>query len=367
MFNCIWNGQRIDAFEISKQEKTETAIRNAGKQGQLRCIDPECTSTLGYKHGSKKEAHFFHHSKSICEYDAFEKNDKIVIKNVRNALFEHFKNIGYNIEREYRLSAGGKFCHLFIKFDEKKIVLQIADKSTSTSIQEEWLKRCLENKCELKWIVIGDPNEFQDEYKNYYIHRHLLNNSRNQDLIIIDETASFVSQTKVFEDPEFCKKESNYKIVEPLNHLIIEDGEITIMGFNKKFSQWFAKEKAVRERLKSEETECKKHYAKGIKDLSYYDYGLPNYNRLNPISYSKSLDIDEDSVNDEKTLQTEIGNGKFKIGVRVDHPKYGSGVISDVYQDNDIPKVHIKFDSGYEENFSVINLIRSNNVKIIEE
>lgn len=367
MFNCLWNGQKIDALEISKQEKTETAIRDAGQQGELRCIDPKCTSTLGYKHGSKKEAHFFHHSKSNCEYDAFEKNDKIVIKNVRNALFEHFKNIGYNIEREYRLPVGGKFCHLFLKFDEKKIVLQIADKSTSTNTREELIKLCFENKCDLKWIVIGEPNEFQDEYKNYHIHRYLLNNSKNQDLLIIDETASFVSQTKIFEDSEFCKKESNYKLVEPLNKLVIEDGEITILGFNQKFSQWFANEKAIRERLKSEEIESKKHYSKVIKELSNYDYGLLNYNRFNPISNSKSLDVDEDRVNDEKTLQSEIDKNEFEIGVRIDHPKYGSGIISYVYQDNDISKVHIKFDSGYEENFSVINLIRSNNVKIIEE
>ena len=68
MFNCIWKGKTINAYEISKSDITEKEIRIAAHNGELRCICPDCGSKIIYKHGDQIGPHFAH-----------DKNDSIVL------------------------------------------------------------------------------------------------------------------------------------------------------------------------------------------------------------------------------------------------------------------------------------------------
>lgn len=369
MFSCMWNGKRIDAFEVSNPESLETQIRKAASNRELRCIDPNCECPeLGYKHGEKKSSHFYHYRNSNCGYTYFEKNDKPIIKSVRNALFDHFKIKGYNVERECRLPIGGIFCHLLFDIDNKKIVLQIADKTTRVNDREKIQKACEENDYSLKWIVIGDPNQHQDEYQNYHIHRYLLNHSKNNDLLIIDESATMLSQTLIFEDDRFSEHERYYRITAPLDQLSFADSEITIANFYENFNQWFSDELAEKERQRLEdEAWLQREREESIKRMLALEEAALKMPRSTSFKYPSHIN-DNFTVGDYPSKVDEpsyhIDCSKFVVGARINHGIYGIGTISEFFRETQ--KVHIIFDSGHEDNFKIENLARSSDFKFIE-
>ena len=360
MVSCIWNGERIDAFDICKKENVETAIRKAGAQGQLSCIDPNCKSHIGYKHGPKKSPHFFHcHITSICEYDRFEKGDREGIKNLRNSLFELFKKRGYKIEREHRMPIGGKFCHLLIQLDEKFFVLQIADKSTSVNDRETLLKSCSDNGYELRWVVIGNPEECQQEEHNYHIHRNLFNNSKNNDLVIIDENSLTVSQTKWVDDARIRENEGYYRMTASFDQLTFEDGEVVIVGFYENFSQWFNSKLEEKEKRKSYEEERQINYFNEAEKWPFLNEVSTNISKSD---FPPTVNCDSSDQEEEPSCQ-EIDYSKYKVGARVEHERYKFGTILSV--DSETRKTRIKFDSGVEDNFSIDYLIKSSGFKFL--
>lgn len=370
MFSCMWNGKRIDAFEVSKLEGSETQIRKAAASGELRCIDPNCECPkLGYKHGEKKSSHFYHYHNSNCGYTYFEKNDKPIIKAVRNALFDHFKIKGYNVERECRLPISGVFCHLLFIIDNKRIVLQIADKTTQVKDREKLQKACEENNYALKWIVVGDPNKNQDEYNNYHIHRYLLNNSMNNDLLIIDENAAMISQTKIFDNDLFFEHERYYRMAAPLDRLSFENGEITIECFYESFNRWFTDKVAEKERQRCEdEAWLKKQREESINRMLTLEEVSRRKARTIVSQFTSSV---EDSFVDkyysskvEEPSYPPIDYSKYVVGARVKHGSYGIGTITELFRETQ--KVRIKFENGHEDNFRIENLARSSDFRFIE-
>lgn len=368
MFSCMWNGKRIDAFEVSKPESLERQIREAASNNELRCIDPNCgCPELGYKHGEKKRSHFYHYHNSNCGYTYFEKNDKPIIKAVRNTLFNHFKTHGYNVERECRLPVGGIFCHLLFNIDNKRIILQIADKTTQVNDREKLQKACEENNYDLRWIVIGDPHKHQDEYQNYHIHRYLLNNSKNNDLLIIDEKAALISQTKIFEDNRFSEQERYYKLTAPLDRLSFEDREITIENFYEIFDRWFADKVIEKERQRREEAWLQREREESIKKIIALEEAqrkaratIPQY--TSPIKDNFANENYSPKV--EEPSYPQIDYSKYVVGARVNHGVYGIGTITELLRK--AQKVRIKFENGHEDKFRIKDLARSSNFKFIE-
>ncbi len=368
MFSCMWNGERIDAFEISKPEGLEREIRKAARNKELRCIDPNCECPeLGFKHGSKKAAHFYHYCDSNCGYTHFEKNDKPIIRNVRNALFDHFKSKGFNVERECRLPIGGKFCHLLFDMNNEKIVLQIADKTTQVKDIEKLQTACNYNKCDLKLIVVGDPNDDQDEYRNYQINRYLLNNSVNKDLVIINENSDTLSQTKYIEDNRFSGCEKYFKMKAPLDLLSFINGELSISEFYEKFNQWFSVKAEEKDRKKRKDMEFwRKVHEGNEKQVASFGTSVhkparpfqPKYTSLANSNYTET----DYSPKVEEPSYSPIDHSKFVVGVKVEHEQYGDGIIIAIDRKNG--KACLKFDNGVEDNFSIDNLAKSSGFKL---
>ena len=368
MFSCMWNGERIDAFEISKPEGLEREIRRAAQNKELRCIDPNCEyPELGFRHGAKKGAHFYHFRDSNCGYAYFEKNDKPIIREVRKALFEHFKSNGYNVERECRLPIGGKFCHLLFNMDNRKIVLQIADRKTQIKDRETLQEACSKNKCALKWIVVGDPNDDQDEYRNYHMNRYLFNNSANKDVVIINDAADTISQTKYIEDAHFLGSEKYFKEKASLNQLTFINGELAIWGFYDRFKQWFsvmAEEKDAKNRKEREF--WRKEHEENEKKAAFLETSVqrtarpfqPKYTSLVNANYTEK----NYSPKVEEPSYSPIDYSKFVVGVKVEHEKYGGGVIIAIDREN--KKARLRFDNGVEDNFSIDNLAKSSGFKL---
>lgn len=84
MLNCIWNGKLIEAEQISKTEDSESSVRRASENHELKCTDPFCKCSICYKHGPKRSPHFAHIGESNCAYAAFE---KMILQS--NGLFGH--------------------------------------------------------------------------------------------------------------------------------------------------------------------------------------------------------------------------------------------------------------------------------------
>ena len=368
MFNCMWNGERIDAFEISKPEGLEREIRRAAKNKELRCIDPNCECPeLGFKHGAKKGAHFYHFRDSNCGYAYFEKNDKPIIRDVRKVLFEHFKSNGYNVERECRLPIGGKFCHLLFNMDNRKIVLQIADRKTQIKDRETLQEACSKNKCDLKWIVVGDPNDNQDEYSNYHMNRYLLNNSANKDLVIINDVADTISQTKYIEDARFSGSEKYFKEKASLNQLAFINGELTILGFYDRFKRWFsvmAEEKDAQNRKEREF--WRNAHVENEKQATFHGTSVQRTAKSYHSKYTSSVNSDYTENNYSSKVEepsySPIDYSKFVVGMKVEHEIYGDGVIIEIDRAN--KKVRLRFDNGVENKFSIDNLAKSSRFKL---
>lgn len=119
-------------------------------------------------------------------------------------------------------------------------MLQIVDKTTQVKDREVLQEACRKNKYDLKWIVVGDPNNDQDEYRNYHMNRYLFNNSANKDVVIINDAADTISQTKYIEDARFLGSEKYFKEKASLNQLTFINGELAILGFYDRFKQWFS-------------------------------------------------------------------------------------------------------------------------------
>lgn len=368
MFSCMWNGERIDAFEISKPEGLEREIRKAAKNKELRCIDPNCECPeLGFRHGAKKGAHFYHFCDSNCGYAYFEKSDKSIIRDVRKVLFEHFKSNGYNVERECRLPIGGKFCHLLFNMDNRKIVLQIADQKTQIKDREMLQEACSKNKCALKWIVVGNPNDNQDEYRNYHMNRYLLNNSTNKDLVIINDVADTISQTKYIEDARFSGCEKYFKVKAPLDQLSFINGELAISGFYEKFNRWFSVKAGEKDRQKRKDMEFwRKVHEENEKQAA--SFGTSVQKTARPFQPKNTSLVNSNyteknySPKIEEPSYSPIDYSKFVVGVKVEHEKYGGGVIIAIDREN--KKARLRFDNGVEDNFSIENLAKSSGFKL---
>lgn len=366
----MWNGKRIEAFEVSKPHGMEEEIRRAATNRELKCIDPNCENPeLGYRHGAKRGAYFYHFCNSNCGYTHFEKSDKPIIRAVRLALLDHFKCKGYNVEQEYRLPYGGLFCHLMFNINNKKIVLQIADDKTRMNEREKLSKACKENNCELKWIVVGEPNSYQDEYENYQTHRYLLNNSKNSDLLIINEKATEVSQTKIFKHSLFTERESNYRLTAPLDRLIFVDGEISIADFYISFNKWIENKVAEKERQKREEKEwLQRQREVSMKRMRAFEESARRMTAAttvkSPINLRRPFTNENNAPKVEEQSYPQIDLSKYVVGARVHHDRYGDGIISTLFIG--LQKVHIIFDNGYEDDFTIKNLARSSTFRFIE-
>lgn len=269
----MWQNKILNADDVAETEAFETKIRLASSNKELKCIDESCQcSTIIYRHGPKRKPHFAHLYKGDCDYAEFDDNDKPVLRDVRTALFRHFKSKGYNIELEVKLPKGSKYAHLLIKLPAKQVVLQIATSTTSAKYIESLTSECQYSGYELKWIVIGDPYELQCEKHNYHAMRYQFNHSENRDLLIIDSIASTVSQTK--EDPtEYIYKGKNLEIeyryfeeaihsfqyIAPLSSLVFVDGEISIDVFRHEYDLWNSRKNIAFEKMKNDIDMSERH------------------------------------------------------------------------------------------------------------
>lgn len=250
MIYALWNGELLNADDIAQTEGIETKIRIASRHKELRCKDPNCTyPVVCYKHGAKRGAHFSHINKGNCDYADFDKNDISIVREARSLLFQHFRNLEYDVKREQKLPNSRQYCHLVFHIGGRDIVLQIAQSTTSATDIETMTKECEKNGYELLWIVLGNSDDFQYEKENYHAMRYAFNHSAKNDLLILDIDKGKISQTRWDNKTNYSYKGRVmsqhggqdvhlFREVKNVNKLRIINGNLTLDGFDKRFDDW---------------------------------------------------------------------------------------------------------------------------------
>lgn len=250
MENALWNEKLLMASDIATNYQLEKKVRIASGHKELRCPDSECKDPiLRYCHGEKKDAFFAHLNNQCCDYADFDRTDKQVIKKIRKAVYEHFKDKGYQVQLEVKILEH-HYTHLLFKMPDKSMVaVEIGTQQITAKYMDKLSEEYLKKGVAVKWIVIADAEMTVNEEHTYFLKRYLLNESINKDLIIISWDASKVSQQKVDinryeyfgEDIVYSKYPKNYKEVALLNELVFEKNELTLPGFTARYESWIEK------------------------------------------------------------------------------------------------------------------------------
>ncbi len=251
MIHAVWKDKHVYADDVARTEQYETEIRKAGSRNELRCTDPDCEYPhVIYKHGPEVIPHFAHKKKGNCDYAVYDENfrvDKSVIKDICSELYRVMTSNGYKVWQEVKIPGGHTYAHLMIEVGEKTVALQVQSSATSANYNARVEEDCKNAGYDFQRIIIGDPDVIQKEKHTYHIIRYQYNHSANKDLIIIDENGTEVSQTKEDNNdytykgrkPGFSSGYHNsFQLKSTPDNLVFENGNLSIKGFNEKYSSF---------------------------------------------------------------------------------------------------------------------------------
>lgn len=261
MEHAMWKGKFISATDVAKTYIYEKTVRNASKLKELECPDTDCTCrTLRYCHGEKKGPYFAHIDNSSCDYDKYDRETPAVVKEIKLLLFEHFKNIGYDVEQEKKLISH-HYTHIVVKgFDGALYAIEIGTQSTTVGRIEYLAQEYEKIGVKLRWLVVSEIKEEIQEDEVFFLKRYLLNESRNKEVVIVDSNTYEVIQHRWDTSSYFYKgrehTSKNYPEIYfekgAIDNIFIENGEISIQGFSSRFEQWHTRKQKAFEKRKPE-------------------------------------------------------------------------------------------------------------------
>lgn len=195
MERAKWNDLEISATDIASDYQKEAEIRKvSGKE--LICLDPECESPLlKYCHGEKKSAYFAHLHDGNCDYAQFDRQPSI-LREIQYQLYESFKKKGYDVEIEKKILKH-HYTHLILKDGEKRIAVELGDKTVSYSKIMEFESQYTGLGISCKWIVVDEINPKIREDSVYFLKRYELNRSTENELFVIDVNTRKIAQYKM--------------------------------------------------------------------------------------------------------------------------------------------------------------------------
>lgn len=275
---ALWNGKKISASDVSKDYSFETQVRHISNK-ELFCPDPNCGNPiLKYCHGDKKDAYFAHICNENCDYGDYDKNTPSNIKVVCKSLYNHLSALGYNVQMEVKILPH-HYTHILLTNDNgEQFAFELGNQRTSEKFIQKINSEYAKLNISVQWIVIDSLSTPDSESRVYYLKRHILNESMNNVLIIIEPETFRVGQYKIDENRYFISgrevQSPNYKKVyekvDSLNALVFEKNEITFESFIENYSVWLDKkmrkfkerkareEKIYIERIEKEQEERKR-------------------------------------------------------------------------------------------------------------
>ncbi len=260
MENAIWKGKLVKASDLSKEYyENEKQVRIASRNKEFSCPDPDCSHPiLKYCNGEIKNPFFAHLHNAQCDYYSYDKETSNAHKNIKQLLYNHFLSIGYKVETEAKIIKH-HYTHLLIYMpDGKRIAIEFGTNKMTVHQVEKMVNDYAENGIEVKWIFIykGFPRA---EDSGTFIKRFCFHETKNKDLIVIDEVSLRVAQYRfdaiVYEHKNKIYQSKNYPQVYDafrhldINSLILDNGELTLKGFDSDYNIWLIRKKKAFERM----------------------------------------------------------------------------------------------------------------------
>lgn len=253
MDKAIIDNKIVSAYEISLDYELEKAVRKYSRNKKILCVDSCCENpVLRYCHGDKKAAYFAHLTNTECDYDKFDKNDTMILKELRRELFNHFTDLGYKVETEYKLLKH-HYSPIFCSKGNDSFVIEMGDARTTMGHVEKLLQEYELKQVPVKWLVVGEETLFLRENGVSFLKRFLLNKSKNNDFILVDgnEIMQYRLDKKVYKlnsYPEIYQEKATMK------NLYVVNGELSIGGVDSRFLKWQTnkEEEIEKERIRIE-------------------------------------------------------------------------------------------------------------------
>lgn len=253
MDKAILNNTIVSAYEISLDYDREKVVRKYSRNKKILCVDPDCKNPiLRYCHGDRKAAYFAHLANTECDYDKFDRNDNVLFKELRIKLFDHFTSLGYKVKMECKLLRH-HYSPIYCSKGNDSFVIEMGDSKTTMGYVEKILKEYLCKNVSVKWLVVGEETLFLKENGVSFLKRFLLNESKNNDFILVDGNKIIQYRLdkknyKINEFPEIYREKAE------LRDLCLDDGELAINGFNSRFVVWQkTKETEIAQEIKRRE------------------------------------------------------------------------------------------------------------------
>ncbi len=245
MEKAIWQGKTIYASNVKDNYKFENVIRLASANGELQCPDGNCDSpTLKYCHGNKKRPYFAHKHTSDCDYDTYDKNNTQNINDIKLLIYKHLTSKGFKVDIDVKIFEH-QYAHVVVYENDNPYVIEIVQNSVTARKISRIVSQYKIHKIPIKFLVIGSPTVLQNESDYNFIRRFSLNDSANNDLLVINEEGTELYQSrldkygyvyqgyKLYDYDEIYFEESRFE------EITFEDAELTISGFGSRYNEWY--------------------------------------------------------------------------------------------------------------------------------
>lgn len=250
MEKAIWNGKEIIAFSVADDYETEKVVRRASSRRELLCPDENCEHrVLKYCHGDKKQAYFAHLQNSNCEYEKYDNETEDYVKNIKQILFNHFSELGYDVKIDQKLIAH-HYSHIVIYQDQKVFPIQIITKFSEFSRIMDIYESFKANGISANWIVtdanFGDS--FYAENELNFAKRFSLNEGNRNSLLTINLSGEQVAQYRVDEnnyvfDGKYCLTSDYprvFKKIGKVNDLVFNNGNVLLKHFDFDYEKFIS-------------------------------------------------------------------------------------------------------------------------------
>ena len=245
MEKAIWKGTMIYASDVKDKYEFENVIRLASANGELKCPDGCCDSpTLKYCHGNKKRPYFAHKHTSNCDYDTYDKSNTQSINDIKLLVYNHLTNKGFKVDMDVKIYEH-QYAHIVINANNNPYVIEIVQNSVTARKINRIVSQYENHKVPIKFLVIGNATILQDESDYNFIRRFSLNDSANNDLLVINEEGTELYQSRldkyryVYQGYKLYDYDEIYYEEASFEDLTFENDELTISGFSSRYAEWY--------------------------------------------------------------------------------------------------------------------------------
>lgn len=245
MEKAIWQGKTIYASDVKDKYEFEKKIRLASSNGELQCPDGCCDSpTLKYCHGNKKRPYFAHKHTSDCDYDTYDKNNIQNINDIKFLVYNHLISKGFKVDIDVKIFEH-QYTHVVVYENDNPYVIEIVQNSVTARKISRIVSRYENHKIPIKFLIIGNESILKNESDYNFIRRFSLNDSDNNEFIVINEEGTELYQSrldkykyvyqgyKLYDYDEIYFEKANFE------ELTFENTELTISGFCSRYNEWY--------------------------------------------------------------------------------------------------------------------------------